>query len=357
MASINSQATKKIVEQSTDFLVPGMELARDIYTDSGSVLATQGTLINKFLIQKLQNWNISTVSILAETTTNPITDPQIQKFFHSHNQSVTVVQQAFDNIRQNQEIPMETFEKTSDDIVESLSESGNVIDQLYNLPPCDDYTFRHSVNVSTIATLIATWLKFPQENISAIALAGLLHDVGKSQLPPEVLNKSHLLSPAEQELFQTHTTLGYELVSKLPGISKSILAGILDHHERDDGSGYPKQLLAEDIHPYAKIIAIADIFDEELIVNYENPDALSPYISLEKVWDELYRLNAKAVITFIQNMMNYLSGNIVALNNGQQGRVVFVNKDKPSRSIIQLEDGTVIDLSETDNLYIHYVVR
>lgn len=351
------QSQERIVEQSVDFLVPGMELARDILNDNGSILATSKTVINKSLIQKLKNWNIRKISIIAETTTNPITDPKIQKFFHKHNQSIVVVQKAFDNIRQTQEIPLETFKTTSNGIIENISESGNIIDQLYNLPPCDDYTFRHSVNVSTIVTLIATWLKFPQENIIAIALAGLLHDVGKSQLPEELLNKSSSLSPSDYELYKTHTTLGYELVKKEPGIAQSVLAGILDHHEREDGSGYPKQLTSDDIHPYAKIIAIADRFDESLRISSENPGILSPYLSLEKLWDEIHCLDAKITIIFIQNMMNFLSGNIVCLTNGQQGRVVFVNKDKPSCSIIQQEDGTVIDLSERADLSIHYVIR
>lgn len=357
MISIKSPATVKIIEQSVEFLVPGMEVARDIFNDSGSILVTEKTIISKSLIQKLRNWDIAKIFIFTETTTNPITDPQMQKFFASYNQSLLVVQNAFDNIRQTQEIPMDTFAKTSEDIVENATASGNLIDQLYNLPPCDDYTFRHSVNVSTIVALLATWLKFPAENISAIALGGLLHDVGKSQLPQEILNKSHHLSPKDYELYKTHTTLGYELVRKVPGIGQSILSSILDHHEREDGTGYPQQLTSEDIHPYAKIIAIADIFDEALTVNSETPGALSPYLSLEKMWNQIHRLDAKSGITFIHNMMNFLSGNIVALTNGQQGRVVFVNKDKPSHSIIQQEDGTVIDLSQTEDLFIHHVIR
>lgn len=357
MISIKSPAAVKIIEQKVEFLVPGMEVARDIFNDSGAILVTEKTMISKSLIQKLRNWDIDKISIIAETTTNPITDPQMQKFFGNYNQSLLVVQSAFNNIRQTQEIPIETLTKTSDDIVENITASGNIIDQLYNLPPCDDYTFRHSVNVSTIVSLLATWLKFPPESISAIALAGLLHDVGKSQLPPELLNQSQHLSPKDYELYQTHTTLGYDLVSKVPGIGQSILSAILDHHEREDGTGYPQQLTSESIHPYSKIIAVADIFDEALTINSATPGALSPYLSLERMWNQIHRLDAKSGITFIHNMMNFLSGNIVALTNGQQGRVVFVNKDKPSHSIIQQEDGTVIDLSQTEDLFIHHVIR
>jgi len=357
MISIKSQAIQKIVEQKVEFLVPGMELARDIYTESGSVLATSSTIINKNLIEKLRKWNIDKVEIITEITTNPVVDPKIQKFINSYNQSVIIVQKTFDNIRQTQEVPIETFARAADEIVDSVSTTGNVIDQLYNLPECDDYTFRHSVNVSAIAALIATWLKFPPDSISAIALVGLLHDVGKSQLPAEILNKPYMLASKDYELYKTHPSIGYDLVCKIPNIAQSVLLGILDHHEREDGTGYPKQLSSEDIHPYAKIIAVADMFDEMLTINCDTPGALSPYFSLEKVRNEIYRLDTKVCMTFTDNMMNFLSGNLVALSNGQQGRVVFVNKDKPSHSIVQQEDGTVIDLSEKKDLYIHYVIR
>jgi len=357
MITIKPQVTKKIIEQKIEYLVPGMELARDIYTDNGSILASESTIINKSLINKLKNWDIDRVAIFAEITDNPIIDPKIQQFLNSYNQSVTVVQQAFDNIRQSQEVPIEAFTQTADEIVGNISDNSNIIDQIYNLPNCDDYTFRHSVNVSAIAALIATWLKFPQESISAIALAGLLHDVGKSQLPTEILNKPYMLAPKEYELYQTHTAIGYDLVNKIPNIAKSILAGIIDHHEREDGSGYPKQLRSDDIHPYAKIIAVADMFDESLTINCDTPGAISPYLSLDKMRNELYLVDAKTCITFTENMMNFLSGNRVALTNSQQGRVVFVNKDKPSHSIVQQDDGAVIDLSETNDLCIHYIVK
>lgn len=358
MSNIDSPKVQKIVEQNIEFLVSGMELARDVYTSDGKILANENTIINKALIKSLQNWKIGKVSIFAEIAVNPITDPKVQQFINSYNQSVTTVQKTFEDIRQTQEVPIETFTQTADDIVDNISATGgNAIDQLYNLPQCDDYTFRHSVNVSAIAALIATWLKFPPESVSAIALAGLLHDVGKSQLPQEILNKSHLLAPKDYELYKTHTTLGYDLVNKIPNIARSVLSGILDHHEREDGNGYPHNLTSEDIHPYAKIIAVADLFDESLTINCDTPGALSPYLSLDKLRQDIYSIDAKTCLTFTENMMNFLSGNLVSLTNGQQGRVVFVNKDKPSNSIVQQHNGKVIDLSETDNLCIHYIVR
>src|SRR3546814_11600577 len=84
----------------------------------------------------------------------------------------------------------------------------------------------------------------------------------------------------------------YDLASKIPGIAQSVLAGIRDHHEREDGSGYPSQLGRSHIHPYAKIVAIADLYDEALTINCDKPGKLSPYYSLEKLRNEIYRIRS-----------------------------------------------------------------
>lgn len=360
MTNINRRASVKIVEQQVEFLVPGMELAQDVCSDYGNILINQGTILNQQSIKKLFTWDVAKVSIYVEVTNNPITDPQMQKFVHSYNQSVSVVQKAFDNIRQTQQISqeaLESFQTTADTITHNIEVAGNVIDQLYNFPPCDDYTFRHSVNVSAIAALIATWLKFPPDSINAISFAGLLHDIGKSQLPEKILNKPHKLSPEDYGQYKQHTLLGHSLVSKIPDVALSILTAVAEHHEREDGSGYPGGLTGKDIHPYAKIVAIADLYDEALTVKCDDPGTLSPYASLEKLRDEVYRLHAKSCIIFFDNMINYLSDNNVILNDGRKGRVVFINTDTPSLSMVQLENGTVLDLRDTPNLRIHHVIR
>ncbi|HWR41595.1 HD-GYP domain-containing protein [Sporomusa sp.] len=350
---------RKIIEHLTEFLVPGMELAHDVCSDDGKILFAKNNILSQHNIQKLGNWQIPKVLIYTEVTSaNPIIDPKMQKFLNAYNQSVLVVQKAFDDIRATQEIPLDAFTATAADIAANVAEAGNVVDRLYNLPPCDDYTMYHSVNVSAISALIATWLKYPPEQVNAISLAGLLHDVGKSRLSTELLHKPYKLSPEAYEQYRKHVSYGYELVSKIPNISQSITAAVFQHHERRDGSGYPGGITDYYIHPYAKIIAVADFYDETLTINRDNPQSmLSPYLSLQKLRDEVYRLDPKSCITFTDSMSNFLSGNRVALTDGREGRVVFINKEKPSLSMVQLDDGSVVDLSEHPDVSIYYVVR
>lgn len=351
-----TETARKMVEQPVAFLVSGTELAKDVYSEYGNVLINQGTVVTQSIIKKLETWNIQNVSIWSEVTEQVIDDPALQKFLNSYNHSLDVVEQAFDTIRQTRMLPFATFQKTADDLAQNLTTAGNVIDQLYNLPPCDDYTFRHSVNVSVIAGLIALWLNYPSESIHAISLAGLLHDVGKSLLPSKLVNRPYKLSSDHYEAYKQHVTLGYELLSKIPGIAESVRLGVIDHHEREDGSGYPKGLTGADIHPYAKIIAIADIYDEALTIN-RDPGMLSPYCSIEKLQHEVYRLEPKTCLTFTSHMTNFLTGDPVMLTDGRRGRVVCTNAYRPSRSIVQLEDGIVLDLDDGGNIHIGYVIR
>lgn len=356
MEQTNTQA-RRIVEHHASHLVAGMVTAKDIFAGDGTILVSAGAMLNRQTIEKLNKWAVAKVPVLVEAGANPLQDPKIKQFIHNYQTSVHAVERAFDIIRSDGEVPLQTFEQAAGSIAENVISTGNAIDQLYNLPPCDDYTFRHCVNVSVVAAMIAMWLKYPADIINAISLAGLMHDIGKAKLPPELLNKPFRLPPVKYELYKEHTSLGAEMLKGRPDIGESIIAGVLEHHERCDGSGYPGQLTAEDIHPYAKIIAIADRYDEELTINL-NPDiVVSPYTSLEKVWNEVTRFDVKGCVTFMDNMTNFLSGNIVALSDRRQGRVVCINKEWPSRSMVQLDNGEVLDLMEDKSVRIQHLIK
>ncbi|MDR3564584.1 MAG: HD domain-containing protein [Negativicutes bacterium] len=350
-------SSAKNAQIAVNHLVPGMEVARDVYCDDGKVLVGAGAVLSSYTITKLKKWHIDAVHILSEVNVNPILDPKVQQFVNTYNKSVTVVQQAFENIRATQEVPLDTFSATAGEISENVRSVGNVIDRLYDLPASDDCTFQHSVNVGVIAALIATWLDYPQPVVNAVSLAGLLHDVGKAQLPVALLNQPNKLPAADYEHYKRHSAYGYEMVRDLPDLSESIKSTIVQHHERNDGGGYPYRLTADKIHPYAKIVAIADQYDEALTVNREPEITSSPYNGLEQLDTLKYRLDVEICLMFINRMLNCLSGNIVALTDGRQGRVAFLNTVQPSRSIVQLTDGTVLDLSDHPDLRIHYVIR
>ncbi|VBB08672.1 Hypothetical protein LUCI_3950 [Lucifera butyrica] len=355
---IKEREDSEMIEQDIALLVPGMKLAADVCSADGKVLANNGSIVSRHTIEKFTAWQISKVFIAAETPVNPITDLNIRQFINEYNQSVTFIQKAFDDIRTTDQIPVASFECVAGGLVEKTSGCGNIIDQLYNLPRCDDYTYFHSVNVSIIASMIARWLKLPPHIMNAVSMAGLLHDVGKARLPADLLHQPHKLAAPAYEHYRQHVAYGYELARQSTQIAPSILDAILQHHEREDGSGYPYGLKTDKIHPYAKIVAVADLYDEALTLNHDPADThFTPYSSLEKLRDRLHTLDPKACLVFIDNMLNCLSGNQVVLTDKRQGRVVFLNTEQPSRSMVQLNDQTVLDLSEDPDVRIQYVLR
>lgn len=351
-----NEVTRRTVQLNVDQLVPGMELAHDLVSTDGTILVSGGTIVSGYTIEKLKNWQISVVNIISEVTVNPILSQQVEQFVNSYNKSVSVVQRAFTDMRTSQEVPIDDFQNTADELSTSVMAAGNVVDKLYDLPPCDDATFQHSVNVGVIAALIATWLNYPPDIVNAVSMAGLLHDVGKSQIPQSILHRTDLLSPEDYAYYQLHVRYSFELIRKLD-LASSIKAGVAQHHERNDRSGYPLSLPGEKIHPYAKIVAVADIYDEALTINRDPSVVYSPYSGLEKVNDAKHKADAEICLLFHGRMLNFLSGNIVVLNDGREARVVYLNPVSPSRSIVQLTTGAVLDLADDPDLRIHHVIR
>lgn len=124
----------------------------------------------------------------------------------------------------------------------------------------DSTNFEHSQTVSQISRLMASKAGFSDSESQVIAQAALCHDVGKSAIPADILNKPSSLTPAEYETIKTHTTAGYEQITKAIQTLTTAAIVALQHHEHIDGGGY-WHLRGEDIHPYAKLVAVADVFD------------------------------------------------------------------------------------------------
>ncbi len=125
----------------------------------------------------------------------------------------------------------------------------------------DEYTFKHSVDVATMSMIVAKRYGFSQQQVYEIGIAGLLHDIGKSQIPNEVLNKAGRLTDEEFTLMKQHSVFGYRILMEKNELSNDIRLGVLQHHEKINGRGYPMGVDMSKISPFARIISVADIYD------------------------------------------------------------------------------------------------
>ena len=157
---------------------------------------------------------------------------------------------------------IETSKKIGSQIAELLPGSDSLPSDLFRMVRHDTYTFTHLTNVSCYCVLLAEKLGISDKaELEEIAEGGLLHDLGKRAIPTTILNKPGPLTNAEFKIIQTHPQVGYEELCGRSDVTFSQLMMVYQHHEKIDGTGYPVRITGEEMHPWARICAVVDVFD------------------------------------------------------------------------------------------------
>ena len=190
---------------------------------------------------------------------------------------------------------------------------------------------------------------------NAVMCAGLLHDIGKLKIPTELLNKPGKYTDEEFAQVRLHTQYGYELLKPLP-LDAHIKLAALSHHERCDGTGYPNGLTTNDIDPYARVVAIADVYDAMTTArSYRAPlCAFQVIANFER--DGLQKYDTKCVLAFLNRIAGTYQNHRILLSDGRSANIVMLNDKQLSRPIVQLDDGSCIDLSTAGDLHIQAVL-
>jgi putative nucleotidyltransferase with HDIG domain len=191
----------------------------------------------------------------------------------------------------------------------------------------DDYTFAHSVNVGILAILTGSALNYNRGKLEILGIGAVLHDIGKIFIPSAILNKPGKLEPNEYEIIKEHTSSGYQLL-KEENISYVASHIAYEHHEREDGSGYPRGLTAWKIHNYAKIVAVADTFDA-MTTNRVYKKALPTHLALKELEDLSGIKYSKPIVDCFKKMIaSYPLGSILKLVNGEIVTVIKATKNE-----------------------------
>jgi putative nucleotidyltransferase with HDIG domain len=244
----------------------------------------------------------------------------------------------------------------SNNSIEQMINTHGIISFLLMLERKDDYTFHHSLNVSILAGVLGKWLGVSGQDLKDLILAGLMHDAGKALVDMNILNKPDKLSRKEFEIMRYHTILGYELLREHQELPEAVRLGVLQHHERMDGSGYPLKLLGGQIHYFAKIIAIVDIYDAMTSDRVYKAKA-DPFSVIETLANEMFgKIDAEFCTVFLQNIGNYLTGKFLRLNDGRVAEVVYYDHVSYNRPVIRTEDNEFIDLSRNKEIGINEVI-
>lgn len=350
---------------STLQLVPGMTVGKDVFTMDRQLVLPKGTVLTDKLITKLDLYGIFTIyvedSIPKSTQVFAPREPSCSQRIKSD--------PAFRHFKTEYELTVDSMKKMISTVVErnlqlDISEllqntlrilgveRGHIgiLDMLQNMREYDDSTFAHSINVALICNILAGWLKWSPKQVELATACGLLHDIGKLEVPQEIISKPGKLSAEEFSMIQKHPSCGFQLLQK-QHLDEHICNAALMHHERCDGSGYPAKLKSSRIDDYAKLVAIVDVYDAMTAARvYRGP--LCPFRVIEIFESEGFqKYEVEYLLAFLENVVNTYIQNRCLLSNGQKGDIIYINRHQLSRPVVQC--GTeYINLAEHPNLSI-----
>ena len=278
------------------------------------------TYINKISTERQLSTSSTTYSSAKETVTN-----------------------IMDGIRIGRMIDMNQARNAVNDIVDSVLCNKDALAWLTKIKNKDDYTAEHSLNVCVLAATFARHLGHAEHEIRHIALCGLLHDVGKSKIPTKILNKEGRFTDEEFDIMRQHTTFGRDLLVSLPKIDHIAIDVAHSHHERMDGSGYPRGLFAQQIPYYSKVIALVDCYDA--ITSSRCYDgARSSLNALDIIYKcKGVQFDEELALEFIKCIGIYPSGALVEFSNNELGIILSVNPENKLRPRVLL----VLDSKKT----------
>lgn len=280
----------------------------------------------------------------------------IENITEKINQASKQVELIFSNIMLGEELNLSTLEKEILPVISQASEIPHIYYLFYELNKTEEYTFKHTICVGIISLMIGKWLKLSDDELRELAIGATLHDIGKTRIDPYILNKKGKLTKEEYEEVQLHTSYGYEILRKIDQLSDRVALIALHHHEREDGRGYPKGLVGNQIDLFSKIVAIADMFHAMLSRRaYQEP--LTFYTALRQLQDHAFgKLDANITLLFLYKLMDSMIGRTVMLSDGSIGRIIMVDRYDPLRTLVQVND-QIIDLKMNRELNIEKVVN
>ena len=330
----------------TQDLTPGMITAEPVLSKHGQLIVAADTELTNQMIAHLSYYNIPSASIL-DGTIPPAAIASMQKTEQvtlSYSQKIRS-SRSFQRFKSDYVKKIRFLKSSLNDLIdrtdpidqaELLSESVglfgkqsttiSIFDNLHNMRQIDDSTYAHCLNVSIISRMFGMWLKYSDEDLDVLTLAGLLHDIGKCKIPNAIISKKGKLTDAEYEVIKAHAQLGYDILKDQP-LDERIKNAALMHHERYDGTGYPNHLVGKEIDDMAAIVAI----------------------------EGLNRYNPQFILCFLEHIANTYVNNNVLLSNGQTGKIILITQ-RLTRPVIQLEDQTFLDLNDRPDLYIQAII-
>lgn len=350
---------------------PNMILAKDAVSSCGMIIIAKNTMLSDINYKKLKDLGIKYITIFEkdnniDTSFNyntllenkkyeKIQDrKEFKQFEKNYNQKIEKLENQFVAIGKGIGVEVDNLYSMVIDLVDNINCKNDIFNYLGHLKTQDLHTYAHCLNVGLICNLFGLWLGYKNEALKNLTVSGVLHDIGKTQVDNGLIKKPEKLTNAEYDHIKQHSYLGYNLIKDL-NIPEEIKLGVLSHHEKIDGSGYPFGLVDEKIPTIAKIVAICDIY-EAMTADRVYRAKICPFEVVRIFEQNSYNLlDTKLLLAFLQNIVYTYIGTHVMLSNNKEAEVVFINQAYLSKPIIKLDE-QFIDLSQENDLYIKHII-
>lgn len=312
----------------------GMKVARAVFDSNGRILLQVGVELNDSFITRLRELGVPSLYVNDEFDNNlDIKDVVAEE---TRVETIKVVKDNFRSLEQNKKINIRVVQQVVDNLIDELLVNNQVLVNLADIRAFDDYTFAHSVNVCILSIMCGITLSYHDLKLKELGIGALLHDIGKTMIDLSILNKEEELTREEFTEIKKHSEYGFDILRQYPDVSLLSAHIAFQHHERWDGKGYPRQLSADKILEYARIVAVADVYDALVADRPYRPSySVNQAITIIQRMSGIY-LDPRCVTALIANIAIYPIGSIVELNSGEIGIVVDNNKEAPNRPILKI---------------------
>lgn len=328
---------------------PGAVLAKPIYGNQGVVLLRENIVLTENILSRLKNMGYTGLYIEDEVSAGIVIEDVVDEGLKLRT-AVRLEEIVSSNGSIAEMLPM------IQDIVNSVIKNKDVELSMRNLWGHHEYTYLHCVNVAILAVSVGIKMNLPMDDLNYLGTAGILHDIGKNKIPAELLDKPGKLTEEEYGILKMHPEYGYEMLTKAQELNSVTRAGVLQHHERYDGSGYPRGLKGNEISLYARILAVADTYDA-MTSDRAYREAYAPSEAVEYLMGNGNQLYDNIVIdTFVKCVTVYPIGSCVELNNGVQAIVLKNHQDCVLRPLIRdIKSKEIMDL-KNDTRYLNLCI-
>lgn len=346
----------------------GQMIADNIFANTQYPIISKDTKITYEHLHILDVFNIKLVPVYQETSgkikaVDTVENNSIQfiervaSFEKAYADAIQQFKKEFFNWESGAKIDMTKIRGMVIPLIEQVLEDRSYIFDLNSYSNPQDYLYHHCIATGLIASIMAQKLGYEKGICIQMAIAGTLADCGMAKIPAKIRDKTSKLTPQEFKEIRQHPVHSFVLVKDLAALKGEMKKAIFQHHERLNGSGYPKGVKNEDISIYSQIIAVADVYhamtSERL---YSEKKATFQVIEMIKE-SEFGKFDIKVVNALIAIVADLPIGTKVELSNKERAEVMFINKYAPTRPLVKItRTDEIIDLATVRSFYISRVI-